>query len=58
MVSIVLKRRDALVLAGAALLALDRARAQADWPRGQPIRVVVPFTAGSGTDVVARMLGE
>ena len=24
----------------------------------RPIRVVVPFTAGSGTDVVARMLGE
>ena len=58
-VSNALKRRDALVLAGAALLALDRARAQgADWPRGQPIRVVVPFTAGSGTDIVARMLGE
>jgi tripartite-type tricarboxylate transporter receptor subunit TctC len=57
-VSIELRRRDALVLAGAALLSLDRARAQADWPRGQPIRVVVPFTAGSGTDIVARVLGD
>jgi len=29
------------------------AQAQA-WPTAQPIRVVVPFTAGSGTDLVAR----
>jgi tripartite-type tricarboxylate transporter receptor subunit TctC len=56
--SIAMKRRDALVLAGAALLSLERAEAQADWPRGQPVRVIVPFTAGSGTDVVARILGE
>jgi len=32
--------------------------AQAEWPRGQVIKFVVPFTAGSGTDVVARLLGE
>jgi tripartite-type tricarboxylate transporter receptor subunit TctC len=51
-------RRDALLLAGATLLAADGALAQAEWPRGQAIRVVVPFTAGSGTDVVARLLGE
>jgi tripartite-type tricarboxylate transporter receptor subunit TctC len=51
-------RRDALLLAGAALLTADGALAQAEWPRGQVIRVVVPFTAGSGTDVVARLLGE
>jgi tripartite-type tricarboxylate transporter receptor subunit TctC len=47
-------RRDALVLAGATLLVADGALAQAEWPRGQAIRIVVPFTAGSGTDVVAR----
>jgi tripartite-type tricarboxylate transporter receptor subunit TctC len=51
-------RRDVLLLAGATLLAADGALAQAEWPRGQAIRVVVPFTAGSGTDVVARLLGE
>jgi tripartite-type tricarboxylate transporter receptor subunit TctC len=53
-----LKRRDALVLAGATLLGADRVRAQSEWPRGQPIKLIVPFTAGSGTDVVARLLAE
>lgn len=55
---IAIKRRDALALAGATLLAFDRVLAQSEWPHGQPIKLVVPFTAGSGTDVVARMLGE
>ena len=53
-----LNRRDALVLTAAALLAADRAFAQSAWPRGQPTRLIVPFTAGSGTDVVARLLAE
>lgn len=53
-----LRRRDALLLTGAALLAADRVFAQSEWPRGQAIKFVVPFTAGSGTDVVARLLGE
>jgi len=53
-----LNRRDALVLTATALLATERAFAQSAWPRGQPIRVIVPFTAGSGTDVVARLLAE
>ncbi len=52
------KRRDVLRLAGATLLVCDRAWAQSEWPRGQPIKIIVPFTAGSGTDVVARLLGE
>ena len=34
------------------------AGAQPDWPEGQAIRFIVPFTAGSGTDIVARLLGE
>jgi tripartite-type tricarboxylate transporter receptor subunit TctC len=51
-------RRDALVLTGAALLTVDGAFAQSEWPRGQAIKLIVPFTAGSGTDVVARLLGE
>ena len=31
--------------------------AQGPWP-GKPIRMVVPFTAGSGTDIIARTVGD
>ncbi|HWH41319.1 MAG TPA: tripartite tricarboxylate transporter substrate binding protein [Usitatibacter sp.] len=40
-------------LAGAALPAL----AQEGWP-GKPIRIIVPFTAGSATDILARTYGD
>jgi tripartite-type tricarboxylate transporter receptor subunit TctC len=29
-----------------------------NWPAGQPIKVVIPFTAGSATDVIARTVFE
>ncbi len=39
----------------ALLLALSPLAAQAqDWPSRQPVKVVVPFTAGSSTDIAAR----
>jgi tripartite-type tricarboxylate transporter receptor subunit TctC len=53
-----IQRRELLILAASSLLVSQRAGAQSEWPRGQTIKVVVPFTAGSGTDVVARLLGE
>ena len=40
-----------LALAGSA------AQAQSDWPN-KPIRIVVPYGAGSSPDVIARMMGE
>jgi tripartite-type tricarboxylate transporter receptor subunit TctC len=45
-----------LTLLAATLLAGGVA-AQAAWP-ARPIRMVVPFTAGSGTDIIARTIGD
>ncbi|OVZ59960.1 LacI family transcriptional regulator [Pigmentiphaga sp. NML080357] len=46
-------------LAAAALLgAATAVQAQGNWPQAGPIRFIVPFTAGSGTDVVARSIAD
>lgn len=49
------KIRATLVVAAAALLA---AGTQAQGFPSKPIRFIVPFTAGSGTDVIARTVGD
>jgi tripartite-type tricarboxylate transporter receptor subunit TctC len=41
----------------AALVASSAAMAQASYPN-KPIRFIVPFTAGSGTDIIARTVGD
>ncbi|BEP64169.1 tripartite tricarboxylate transporter substrate binding protein BugE [Variovorax sp. V213] len=52
-------RRQALAMAAAlAACTLGGAHAQGTWPGTQPIKLVVPFTAGSGTDIVARLVAE
>jgi tripartite-type tricarboxylate transporter receptor subunit TctC len=49
--------RHAVALGFAAALAAGLAHAQADWP-AKPIRMIVPYPPGGGTDVVARIVNE
>jgi tripartite-type tricarboxylate transporter receptor subunit TctC len=51
-----MQRRE-FIAAAAALAAASQARAQAAYPN-QPIRWVVPYPAGGGTDALARTLAE
>jgi tripartite-type tricarboxylate transporter receptor subunit TctC len=51
-------RRRSVVIslaAGAVGLAATRAWAQQGWP-GKPVRIIVPFTPGTGMDILARTL--
>jgi tripartite-type tricarboxylate transporter receptor subunit TctC len=54
-----MNRRDFIKLAGAgaAVMLAPQPFAQAKWP-DRPIRLVVPFTPGGGTDTLARQVGE
>jgi tripartite-type tricarboxylate transporter receptor subunit TctC len=49
--------RLSTALAAAALISATPLHAQ-NWPSGQPIKVIIPFTAGSATDVIARTVFE
>ena len=51
-------RRKALVFASSSLAVGAAPQAQAqDWP-DRPIRIVVPFAAGAGTDAVGRLMAQ
>ena len=53
------RRRDLLALsvAAAAPWRLSAAQAQAGWP-SRPVRILVPYPPGSGTDIIGRLLAE
>jgi tripartite-type tricarboxylate transporter receptor subunit TctC len=53
-----MRRRDFLrVLGGAGLVFASSGHAADDYPN-RPVRIVVPYPPGGGTDIVARILGE
>jgi tripartite-type tricarboxylate transporter receptor subunit TctC len=52
-----MKRRTFLATA-AATLAAPAIRAQAAWPGGQPIRVIVPFPPGAANDAMGRLAAQ
>lgn len=49
--------RRGVLAGGAGLAAMHGARAQAEWP-ARPVRLIVGFTAGSSTDVTARIFAQ
>jgi tripartite-type tricarboxylate transporter receptor subunit TctC len=51
-----MKRRT--FLAGAAAALATPAIAQPSWPRGQAIKIVVPFPAGAANDAMGRLAGQ
>jgi tripartite-type tricarboxylate transporter receptor subunit TctC len=56
-----MKRRSFVLGAGAAMaatLARPAAQAQAAWPHGQPIRIIVPFPAGAANDAMGRLAAQ
>src|SRR5438067_12974075 len=50
-------KRRTLLLGSAAALAAP-AIAQAAWPHGQPIRIIVPFPAGAANDAMGRLAAQ
>ena len=51
-------KRRTFLLSAAATLAAPAIRAQAAWPAGQPIRVIVPYPAGAANDAMGRLAAQ
>ena len=52
-----MRRREFLTVLGSAIAATPASRPALAWP-DQPIRLVVPFTPGTGPDIIARFVAE
>ena len=53
-----MKRTIVMAALAAGLLATAAAPASAEWPNDRPIRVLVGFGAGGGTDIVSRIIAQ
>jgi len=53
-----MKRATIAAIFAAGVMLASVAPAAAEWPNDKPIRVVVGFGAGGGTDIVARIVAQ
>src|SRR5258708_4410800 len=53
-----MKRAIAAVAMAAGIVMAAAAPATAEWPNDRPIRVIVGFGAGGGTDIVSRVIAQ
>jgi tripartite-type tricarboxylate transporter receptor subunit TctC len=53
-----MRRRELIILLGGATIMMSAAANAAEPFPTRPIRLVVPYPAGGGTDIVGRVLGQ